>query len=208
MSQSQPKRCIFNDSVPGNRSSVTFFLRRVSGPKGAEMSHVWAGRLWPDPEVSPPSHQLRSILSAGFTPDMTLCQKSSVRSGGEKCWTEALSSLLSPIFGAFLPALNKTHTYILSCQQSLWCFSFCCRINTVVRFEPTERIGYRARAIQSLVPRNRSNHTAGGSHRQGCAPSFQDIQHHLAHPLCAGGNGKTMAKATLPTAASRLTGCF
>lgn len=34
VSQSQPKRCIFNDSVPGNRSSVTFFLRRVSGPKG------------------------------------------------------------------------------------------------------------------------------------------------------------------------------
>lgn len=169
---------------------------------------VWAGRLWPDPEVSPPSHQLRSILSAGLTPDMTLCQESSMRSRGEKCWTETLSSLLSPIFGAFLPALNKTHICILSCQQSLWCFSFCNSICTVVRFELTERTGYRARTISSLILRNHSNQTAGESHRQGCAPSFRGVQHQLAHPLCAGGNGKTMAKATLPTAASRLTVCF
>lgn len=136
---------------------------------------VWAGRLWPDPEVSPSSHQPRTILSAGFTPDMTLCQKSSMRSGGEKCWTETLSSVLSPVFGAFLPALNKTHVCVLSCQQSLCCFSLCNSINTGVRFEPTERNGYRAKAVWGLVPRNHPNQTAGVSHRQGCAPSCHDV---------------------------------
>lgn len=65
-----------------------------------------------------------------------------------RCW-----ALCSPIFEGFL---NKTH----SCQQSLWCFTFCNSINTVLRLQLAERTGYTARAVWSWVPRSQSNQTA------------------------------------------------
>lgn len=63
------------------------------------MSHVslWAGRLWPDPEASPPSHQLGSILSAGIYSRYDPLPEKQHEIGGREMlnWDVELYALLS-----------------------------------------------------------------------------------------------------------------